>query len=287
MSKRKFYKCKKVSCLKQIRRIAEIIEIEEIHDIIEQGTTMPVRCRLKNGEHVVVKYMKNPYGQRVLVNEWIGNNIADIIGLTIPEYGICNMSEMVIENTNYNEDIDVRNAGSAFFSKTYSKTIPIIRAMLSNVKNHETEKIILFDHLVNNYDRHDGNLLCDISNGATLYSIDNSHIITEEPRKRFILEEALSESYILSNAILLSNMEIYDLLCSSVGYSEEKLRACAEDIKNILTEDILLEIKESIPITWSESVGYDTIDNLFCILKKRLSLICEIAEMIIEERRKL
>ena len=276
-----------MSCLKQIRRIAEIIEIEEIHDIIEQGTTMPVRCRLKNGESAVVKYMKNPYGQRVLVNEWIGSNIADIIGLTIPEYGICNMSETVINNTNYNEDIDIRNAGYAFFSKTYSKTIPVItRAMLSDVKNHETEKIILFDHLVNNYDRHDGNLICDISKGATLYSIDNSHIITEEPRKAFVLEEALNESYILSNAILLSNMEIYDLLCSSVGYSENRLRKCAEEIKNTLTEDILIEIKKSIPAVWCESVGYETVEQLFHILNKRLSLICEIAEMIIEERRK-
>lgn len=130
--------------LEQTRRIAGIIEVEEIHDIIEQGTTMPVRCRLKNGMDVVVKYMKNPYGQRVLINEWIGSNIADVIGLTIPEYGICNMSETVIVNTNYNEEIDIKNAGYAFYSKTYSKTIPIItRAMLSDVKNHETEKIIL------------------------------------------------------------------------------------------------------------------------------------------------
>lgn len=274
--------------LRQNRRIAGIIEVEEIHDIIEQGTTMPVRCRLRNGENVVVKYMKNPYGQRVLVNEWIGSNIADIIGLTIPEYGICNMSETVIKNTNYNEDIDERNAGMAFYSKIYSKTIPIItRAMLSDVKNHETEKIILFDHLVNNYDRHNGNLLCDISSGATLYIIDNSHIITEEPRKVFILEEALSQSYVLSNTILKSNMEIYNLLCCSVGYDEDRLLRCAEEIKNILTEELLLEIKNSIPVNWCESVGYEIIEQLFQVLLNRRSLLCEMAEMIIEERRKL
>ena len=144
--------------MKQTRRISGIIEVEEIHGIIEQGTTMPMRCRLKNGMNVVVKYMRNPYGQRVLVNEWIGSNIADMIGLTIPEYGICNIEESVIEYTNFNEDIDIRNAGIAFYTKVYSKTIPINpRAMLSEVANHETEKIILFDHLVNNYDRHDGN----------------------------------------------------------------------------------------------------------------------------------
>lgn len=272
----------------QTRRIAGIIEVEEIHDIIEQGTTMPVRCRLKNGENVVVKYMKNPYGQRVLINEWIGSNIADVIGLTIPEYGICNMSETVIENTNYNEDIDIRNAGNAFYSKTYSKTIPVTtRAMLSNVKNRETEKIILFDYLVNNYDRHNGNLICDISRGATLYIIDNSHIITEEPRKVFVLENALSRANILSAEILISNKEIYDLLCTSVGYSESKLRQCAEEVKIALREEVLLEIKNSIPVIWAESVGRETIEQLFQVLIKRISLVQEIAEMIIEERRKL
>lgn len=274
--------------MEQTRRIAGIIEVEEIQDIIEQGTTMPVRCRLKNGENVVVKYMRNPFGQRVLINEWIGSNIADVIGLTIPEYGICNMSEAVIKNTNYNEEIDSRNAGNAFYSRTYSKTIPVItRAMLSAVKNHETEKIILFDHLVNNYDRHNGNLICDISNGAMLYSIDNSHIITEEPRKSFVLEESLRRTNILSNAILISNAEIYDLLCSSVGYSEDKLRQYAKEIKITLTEDVLIEIKNSIPVIWCESVGNEIIEQLFQVLLKRISLVYEIAEMIIEERRKL
>lgn len=197
--------------MRQTRRISTIIEVEEIHEIIEQGTTMPVRCRLKNGMNVVVKYMRNPYGQQVLVNEWIGSNIADIIGLTIPEYGICGFYEDVIEHTNCNDDIDKRNAGEAFYTKDYSKTIPVVsRGILSEVRNHETEKLLLYDYLVNNNDRHNGNLLCDISKGATLYVIDNSHIITGEPNVCFDIEEALNESYILSNNILKANMEIYD-----------------------------------------------------------------------------
>ena len=37
-------------CLK--KKIAGIIEVEEIHDVIDVGTTMPVRCRLENGKIV-------------------------------------------------------------------------------------------------------------------------------------------------------------------------------------------------------------------------------------------
>lgn len=188
--------------MKQTRKIAEILDVEEIYDIIEQGTTMPVRGRLNSGMNVVIKYMQNPYGQQVLVNEWIGSNIADFIGLTIPEYGICFFSESVIEHTNYNEEIDKRNAGFAFYTKAYSKTIPVIpTGILSEVSNHEIEKLILFD-------------------------------------------------YIVSTLVLKNNQDIYDLLCSVIGYSEEGLRQCAYEIKAQLTDEILEEIKSNIPNIW-------------------------------------
>lgn len=270
------------------RRIAEIIEIEEIHDIIEQGTTMPVRCRLTNGTNVIVKYMKNPAGQHALVNEWIGSCIADVIGLTIPEYGICYFSKEVIENTNLNEEIDIRNSGYAFYTKEYSKTIPVFPSgMLSSVTNHETEKILLFDHLVNNNDRHNGNLLCDISHGATLLSIDNSHIITGEPQKSFSITDALDSQYILSTTILNTNKDIYELLCTQVGYSEDVLLQSTLDIKHLLTNEVLLDIFNTIPADWSNSIGTVRKEQLFEVLKKRTAMIRDIAEMIIEERRKL
>ena len=270
------------------RKIAKIIEVEEIHDIIEQGTTMPVRCRLKNNMNVIAKYMRNPAGQQALVNEWIGSNIADIIGITIPEYGICNLSKEVIENTNLNEEIDNRNAGYAFYTKEYSKSIPVFPSgILSSVKNHETEKIILFDHLVNNNDRHNGNLLCDISKGAMMIAIDNSHIITEEPKCAFDLNDALDVNYILSNRIIYTNRDIYELLCTNVGYSEDILRKSAVCIKEHLTEEVLLEIKNSIPTEWRESVGNERIEQLFQVLKKRRTMLSDITEMIIEERRAL
>lgn len=270
------------------RQVAEIIEVEEIHDIIEQGTTMPVRCRLKNGMNVIAKYMKNPAGQQALVNEWIGSSIADVIEITIPEYGICVFSKEVIENTNFNEEIDARNAGYAFYTKEYPKTIPVITSgMLTFVKNQETEKIILFDHLVNNNDRHNGNLLCDISKGATLIAIDNSHIITEEPKRVFDISEALDVKNVLSTRIMDTNKDIYEMLCTQVGYSEDNLRQVALSIKETLTEDVLLDIRNKIPRVWYDSVGHERIDQMFDVIRKRTVMINDIAEMIIEERREL
>ena len=261
--------------MKYKRQIAEIIEVEEIHDIIEQGTTMPVRCRLKNGMNVIVKYMRNPAGQQALVNEWIGSSIADVMDITIPEYGICNLSKEVIKNTNFN-------------TKIYPKTIPVFPSgMLSSVKNHETEKIILFDHLVNNNDRHDGNLLCDISSGATLIAIDNSHIITEEPQRAFNIDKALDTQDILSTKIMDTNRDIYELLCTQVGYSEERLREYAIEITSVLTEEFFLGVKNKIPIEWYNSIGEERAEQLFMVIQKRAMMINDIAEMIIKERRRL
>ncbi len=272
--------------LEQTRKIEGIIDVEQIFDIIDEGTTMPVRCRLKNGEDVVVKYMRNPYGQKILVNEWIGNSIADLIGLTIPRFGLCNLTEEVIDHTNQNEDIDTRNAGIAFYSVWHPKSIPVSsRTFSTSIENREVEKIILFDHLVNNIDRHNGNLICDIAKGAILYSIDNSHIILDQGNLSLDIEDALDKKMILSNTILSKNKEIYDILCDSIGYVEKNIRLYAKEIKRVLSDDVLTGIKDSIPKIWVESIGNQKIDNMFRAVKYRVELIDELAEMIIIERR--
>lgn len=270
--------------MKRMRKIDGTIEVEQVLDIIDAGTTMPVRCRLETGMNVVVKYMRNPFGQRVLINELIGSCIADEIGLTIPEYGVCNLSEDVINTTNYNEDIDERNAGRAFFTKDYSSTVPPVRQMLSLVENKQTEKLILFDHIVNNCDRHSGNLLLDVSKDARLYVIDNSHIITEGINTD--IERELEESFIFSKRVLEKNQDIYDILCTSVGFNEKKLLLEAEKIRECITEEKLNNFKEYIPEIWVESVGRTNVDLMFEVLNRRSEAILELSKMIVEERRK-
>lgn len=267
-----------------MRKIDGVIEVEQVLDIIDAGTTMPVRCRLENGANVVVKYMRNPFGQRVLINELVGSCIADEIGLVIPEYGVCNLSEDVIKTTNNNEDIDERNAGIAFFTKDYSSSVPPNRQILSLVKNKQTEKLILFDHLVNNCDRHMGNLILDLGKEATLYVIDNSHIITEGINED--IEKELEASLIFSKRVLQKGQDVYDILATSIGYSEQKILEEAEKIKESMTEKKLNSFKEIIPTVWIESVGEYKVDLMFQVLNRRMESIVEISKMIVEERRK-
>ena len=228
--------------------------------------------------------MKNPFGQRVLINELIGSCIADLIGMNNPEYGICNLSEEVIRNTNYNEDIDIRNAGLAFYTKNYSSTVPPSLSMLTLVENKETEKIMLFDHIVNNCDRHKGNLLIDLGKYAKLYLIDNSHIITDGVNTS--IEYELSDEAVFSKRVLVKNKEIYDLLCNSVGYREEQILSEAKRIKECITPEILNEIKNLIPDVWVDSVGQEKFEMIFEVLDKRINAICDLSQMIIKERGK-
>ena len=268
-------------------RIIEIIETEEIFDIIEEGTTKPVRCRLRNGMDVVVKYPRNPAGTEILVYEFIGSCIAEMIGVTVPDFGICNFSVDVIRDTNLNEDIDEENAGLAFYCEYRSKTIPLHRSLLSSVVNKETEEIILLDHILNNCDRHDGNLLFDLANESIIYAIDHSQIITREVKPSFdMLEKELSEEALFSKHILNDNRELYDLLCVWLCYDENRLKELAVDMKRILLPEKLEKIKNMLPNEWIISVGSDKINKMFDILKHRINGIERISDMIIEERRK-
>ena len=271
-----------------MRRVDGILEIEEIFDIIEQGTTMPVRCRLSNGLNVIVKYMNNPYGQMVLVNEFVGNCVADVLGVTIPEFGICNLSENVISSTNVNESIDERNSGPAFFSSAHTKTTPLQRRLLPSIINKETERLIVLDHILNNHDRHEGNILCDISSGAKIYAIDHSHIFTKVVSPSIeVLERELTKEALFSPSILIDNKELYDMLCSGVSYNENEIRNMGKWVKEKLTPTEIEKIKKSLPEMWINSVGNDKINKIFEILNYRASHIEEISEMIIEERRKM
>lgn len=269
-------------------RNAELLNVIEVNEIIDEGITFPVRCRLSEEIDAVVKYPKNPAGLSVLINEWVGNLIADAIGLTIPQYGLCFLSKEVIEATNCNEEIDSDNSGVCFYSKLINNTAPATRRILMAAKNKETERIILFDHLVDNKDRHDGNLIYKVSKDRTVYLIDCSHIVV--PYRKTLgqpldLDVELSDEMILNDSMLTEENNIYDILCETMGYKESVLYRESERIKKTITPDSLEYIQESIPSEWRVDIGAQRITDMFEVLNRRFMCIDEITEMIAKERR--
>ena len=272
------------------RQFDHQLKVLEVGELIGQGVTFPVRCRLSEEVNAIIKYPKNPAGSSVLINEWIGNSIADIIGLTIPRYGCCYLSEEVIEATNCNEEIDDNNAGLCFFSALKSNTVPANRRSLLNAVNKETERLILFDHLINNEDRHLGNLLYEVSRDKKVYFIDCSHIMVPLSHRLDVpvdLQWNLSDETILNPHLLTNNKDnLYDILCETMGYKEEVLYLERDRIRNVLDLSVLAEIRKSIPHEWENISSGRKIDDLFSIIKERLMRIDEITDMIARERRK-
>ncbi len=267
------------------RRIRGIIPVQEIEDIVEVGTTVPVRCKLENGINAIVKYMKNPYGEQVLINEFIGSCIADRIDLSIPEYGICEFSPEVILQTNQNEEIDLYNAGPAFYTKEYSKTIPPNSPVLLGLAdNVNVEKLILFDYLINNCDRHMGNLLLSLSD-KTLYVIDHSHIITENCCRASVsqFECELNMENLLSDRFLRVNGDVYKNISAVAPIKKSVVIEDIVSIQKKITPEFLVEIREELPDAWTKSIGEEKLGIIFEIIHKRCCMLNEIVDMIIKE----
>lgn len=263
-------------------------QVEELFDIKEIGVTMPVLCRIDNGKDVIAKYMRNPFGQQVLINELIGSGLADMLEINVPDYGICNLSENVIFETPHIDCLDTDNAGPCFFSVYHGDTVPITKRLLSSLKPGEFESLVLFDHIIANHDRHKGNLLIKSNKAKELFIIDHSHIfgkgitITADT-----LSRELNNETILSSAILRDNMELYDLLFKYVGFDDEQLIKQSDKFRKMYSNDSLQKVLETIPELWIGSGKGDILKCIVELINKRIMLIDDICEMIIKERRLL
>lgn len=259
-------------------------EVLSIEEVCAKGVTEPLLCILENEEEAIVKYQYNRFGTIVLVREWIGGMIARLINIPIPEFGECFLSEQVIE-TSYrlgctDGEIDGRNAGLAFFSLyANAKPFPYDDNKLKIKK--EWGKIVLYDYILNNCDRHNGNILMSIDDNDVL-CIDNSHIITNKLNDINEISVGLSEECILSMSFFDENRQLYDILLKKCD--KQDLLEYANEIKYTLTNKELDIIKKSIPDSWRYSITDDYLDGLFAIVQKRIQCLDMICEKIEEVR---
>ena len=109
--------------------------------------------------------------------------------INVPAYGIGILTEEVIANTNYNEDIDIDNAGPCFFTAYHGSTVPASKHLILKISVGEIERLVLFDHIIANYDRHRGNLLMNARVDSELIVIDHSHVFWQR-REAFFNENS-------------------------------------------------------------------------------------------------
>ena len=182
------------------------------------------------------------------------------------------------------------NAGIAFFFEVVSGTTPLLDdlRLMSQISNHEVERLILFDTLIKNEDRHIGNFLITLHSPVIMYFIDCSHFLICNGRldcpidlKKELLTEGFHEISILKN----KKDNWYDILCRNVGYREEILYQEASRMKKILSSDMLALIQNDIPKEWKTESAEKRVDDVFKVIKARINALDEICNVIAEERR--
>ena len=264
------------------------IEVLEIYGITEQGATAPIRVGLSDGTMAIAKYPNNACGNQILVNEWVCSCIAERINLCIPKFGICNLSKDVIEAMGSEAELDERNSGRCFYTSYIANSIPLTNGTLLSLglDGFKLERLILFDHIIGNHERHRGNLLVDMGKGIKLYAIDHGTIFTNSVRYELDdLLKQLDKRMLKDASILKDNSESYDLLFHIKNLDQLEMEHEVEHIKHVLTAGFLNEIKKSIPDEWINLAESDTIDRLLDAIEYRATYLDEICEMIISERR--
>ncbi len=249
----------------------DLVQISEVYDMVDVGVTCPIRGRLSDGSVAYIKYPHNPCGNIVLINEYIGYSMAQALRITIPEFGICLLKEDVIAPINGEifDALDASNCGYCFYTKAIEKSVPFSAALTSThslIKNRDVENIILLDCILNNTDRHRGNLLFDFDS-CQVYTIDFSHWGQT------------------GSSVLKCNEKIYNELCRWFGFDRESLITVSNIAKDTFTIDWLINLEKSIPEEWLKAVECGRIKTLFSVIKGRIDSLPEICAEIIANRR--
>lgn len=233
---------------------------------LNEGATEPINCILDDNTRAVVKYPNNNQGNLVLINEYLAYKIAEAINISTPSYGLCLLDENSVSSSEFKSQqnsyniIKKNNYGICFYSSFIPNLIPLRPTFARKISNPDGfQKMIIFDHLIYNRDRHNENVgIC--LDDMKFYAIDHSHsfknrlyettCIWEE--KDFMNGIELKDYN--STDILESNKEVYDTMWSTKAFNKKIALEQSYEIQKILTENFIRNIINSLPSSWSEQI---------------------------------
>ncbi|SCJ32312.1 Phosphatidylinositol 3-and 4-kinase [uncultured Eubacterium sp.] len=270
----------------QMQLIEDVIEISRIKEMMPNGVTQPFRCLSFRGNEGIVKFENNRYGITVLLNELIGCYVADLIGVPVPPYGVCHVAKDAVGLADFGEEgfAEEDFLGYGFYSSYIVNAIPLAERVLNVTANCDVNKIILLDCILNNADRHDGNLLITMTNKSTLYAIDFSHIISRDipwnERKR----QELFERDDTGMDFLRENDEVYSILFRHKSYSINNLKQEANNIQQTILNSDFYNILNIIPESWNRGKYKSLAEQIVEYIKTRTKKVDVFCQAIIERR---
>lgn len=206
---------------------------------LREGGSMPAIVEGDDGFLYVLKFRGAGQGKKALISEFIGGEIARVIGLHVPELVFMNLDDSFSKTEPDEEIQDLLafsvglNLGLHFLSGaiTYDPLVTEVDALSAS-------KLVVMDSIISNIDRTAKNPnvlewhkeLWVIDNGASFYFHHNWSSWKEHLNRSFPL---------VKDHVLLAKAT--------------ELEQAATEIKEKLTTDILKTIINSIPEEWLES----------------------------------
>ena len=215
------------------------------------GITEPKYATLDDGSQIVVKLSHGPEGNLVLFNEYVCYRLAILIDIPMPYCGICVMDE----NTEV-FDCSIassKNYGYAFYSTFMPKTTKLLSSIINLMKNKEVFiKVLLFDHIIFNRDRNEGNLLVRFyKDDVSLKVIDHTHVfINGAIWDSNCLKTAMKENDLLSTEVLECNERLYNMFFRNISVTKEALEQASTEFKDKINCDVIKKFIEECPREW-------------------------------------
>lgn len=270
--------------------------VTQILKCYEQGVTFPFLCKLSDTRLAVVKYPRNTLGSYVLINEYIAYRIAKRLNLTISDCGYCDFPATCALTDKFRDQwyespdlfSDTDDIGVSFYSEFIPKTVPPNSSLVSLLENkQEFIKLVLFDHIIFNVDRHEGNLLVTIGPAGKFFIIDHSNIFCcNHQWTAKELQQRIEQNDYNSNELLQesANNEIYNLFWPCCQYTMEAILQTAKEMQTMLPPDFIHAMIEDIPKEWRAYISVDDWSAMEKYLNYRIEHLENIANVIARER---
>lgn len=239
------------------------------------GSCKPYLISCSDGKKYVAKFPGNPEGKKTLVNEYVCAELAKLFELPVPIYKLVSI-ENIDDFGELLHGINKIN-GTIFCSEFIEKANPVPDFyILTKVTNHfDTIKTLIFDVIIGNNDRNEGNILINLKNNSFVI-IDHSHVFINEAIWNV---NSLRRHIELPIDISQMNRVSFDFFSQSLNIkgNREKINDYLLKIKNI-NSDVIYKIINSIPADWN--VTEEEKNALIDFILNRISRINEICSLL-------
>ncbi|TDT63440.1 HipA family kinase [Fonticella tunisiensis] len=266
-----------------------IPKVEVILGKVGTGVTEPLHGIIDNN-HVIIKTFNNEESNRVLINEFVSHRMAKALSLPIPDGGIC----LIDKQTKIDESLCFQEEryGLGFYTKRLDKVTNIVSSplLLSKYIANKDDfiKIILFDNLIYNKDRHKGNVLINIGKKGNnkLYIIDHTHVFNIGALwDKYQLKRMIDSEDYNSDEVMQYNEAVYNLLIEAITIDKDGILKLAENFKTILSKDFLQNLVRDIPDVWNIDEEEKTmLFNYLFYRVKNIENICNVIYNYIRNR---